>query len=417
MEIKQVPIGSLKPHPKNPRVHPDSAIEKLMRSISEFGWTNPILVSEDGYIMAGHARVKAAIKAGINEVPVIYLPLSGQKAEMYMLTDNGVQDEAEWDMPVLAELLEQFKTSNLDATLTAFDVGEIDKIINDLKPKQGLTDDDAIPEPTESICKRGELWQLGNHRLLCGDATLSGDVERLMGSEKADMVFTDPPYSSGGYQEAGKSGGSIGSRGSKTIMMDNLSTRGYRKLIEDTLNIHTETRILFMFTDWRMWIESFDIAERIGFRVRNMLVWDKINFGMGSPFRSQHELILFGLKSSEDALSPANKGNVFNIKRTEHKLHFTMKPVELITEVIGNVESNAIYDPFGGSGSTLIACEKLDRRCFMMEIDTSYTSVIIERWTAYTGKDAVREDGRKWSELKQEMMTASKNPIIINHTT
>ena len=161
MELKQVPIKSLKPHPKNPRIHPDSAIDKLTRSIKEFGWTNPVLVSEDGFIIAGHARLKAAEKAGIKEVPAIFLPLSGKQAELYMLVDNRLQDETDWDMPLLADILAGFEDSGLDATLAGFDKLEIGDIINRLKPKEGLTDDDAVPKPTESISERGDIWLLG----------------------------------------------------------------------------------------------------------------------------------------------------------------------------------------------------------------------------------------------------------------
>jgi len=194
MEIKTVKINELKPHPKNPRVHPDSAIDKLVRSIKEFGWTNPILVSADGYILAGHARLKAAEKAGIKEVPVIYLPLEGAKAEAYLIADNRLQDETDWDLPKLKDLLQELDTGEFDIELTGFDVDEIEDLMTQFYVPEEIVEDEVPEPPEEPITKPGDLWILGRHRLLCGDATKKEDVERLMDGKKADMVFTDPPY-------------------------------------------------------------------------------------------------------------------------------------------------------------------------------------------------------------------------------
>ena len=178
MEIKTLPISTLRPHPENPRVHPDSAIDKLVLSLNEYGFTNPILISEDNYILAGHARLKAAQRAGLKEVPCIILPLKGNKAKAYMIADNRLQEETDWDFSKLADLLTNLDTGEFNMEITGFDLSEIESLITG--EKAGLTPDDEIPEPKETVCKLGDLWTLGNHRLLCGDATKKENVERLM---------------------------------------------------------------------------------------------------------------------------------------------------------------------------------------------------------------------------------------------
>ena len=194
MEIKTVKINELKPHPKNPRVHPDSAIDKLVRSIKEYGWTNPVLVSADGYVLAGHARLKAAEKAGIEEVPVIYLPLEGAKADAYLIADNRLQDETDWDYEKLEDLLQELDAGDFDLELTGFDMEEIEDLMTQFHVPEEIIEDEVPEPPEEPITKSGDLWILGRHRLLCGDATKKEDVDRLMDGKKADSLITDPPY-------------------------------------------------------------------------------------------------------------------------------------------------------------------------------------------------------------------------------
>jgi DNA modification methylase len=216
-------------------------------------------------------------------------------------------------------------------------------------------------------------------------------IDMLMNGKKADMIFTDPPYSSGGFQEAGKASGSIGTRSQKRIANDNLSTRGYKNLINNVLSINRVDTI-FMFCDWRMWIENFDLCENNSYRVRNMIVWNKNRMGMGRPFRSQHELVIFG--SSENIkYKKCNQANVLTVERCRNELHETQKPIELLIKVLDNMEINIskrVYDPFLGSGTTLIACEKTNRKCSGMELDPHYCDVIVKRWEEFTGKKAKR---------------------------
>jgi DNA modification methylase len=390
MEIEIVKINKLKPHPKNPRIHPDSAIDKLVKSIKEYGWTNPVLVSKDGFVLAGHARLKAAKKAGLDEVPVIYLPLSGNKAEAYMIADNKLQDETDWDTLKLKDLLSELDTGEFDIGITGFDEDEIEDLMTQFyEPDEK---DDEVPEiPEEPITKLGDLYKLGEHRLLCGDATLIDDVERLMDGQKADMVFTDPPYginletnytlrnSKSEYNGLGIKYGTIGN---------------YSKVIGDDKE-YNPTHLFEMFNNvkemflWGADYYSDYLPDKVN---SSWYVWDK-RYGIeeikftASEFemcwsRKKHlrEIVRFRWFGAHGTESQ-------DIKR---RIHPTQKPVQLCEWFINKFseKDNLIIDLFGGSGSTLIACEKLNRKCYMMELDEHYCDVIVKRWEDYTGKKA-----------------------------
>lgn len=194
-----------------------------------------------------------------------------------------------------------------------------------------------------------------------------------------DVIATDPPYSSGGFQESGKSNGSVGTRGTETVQYDNLSTRGYRLLMREVLRWCNQADELFLFTDWRMWIEAFDAVEGAGWRVRNMLVWDKQQMGMGMPWRNQHELIVYGKRSPAE-IRDGKRGNVINCKRSGNKLHPTEKPTDLLAALLENTPPDAVVcDPFMGSGSTLHAAQGLGRRAIGIEIDERYCEIAVQR--------------------------------------
>ena len=382
MELKQVKIADLKVHPQNPRIHPDSAIDKLARSIKEFGWTNPVLISKDGFILAGHARVKAALKMGIKEVPTIQLDLTGDKAAAYLIADNKLQDETEWDYPVLKGLLESLNTGAFDIEITGFDDKEIEELMTQFHvPGEGLTDDDAIPEQVETICKTGDLWQLGSHRLLCGDSTKKEDVARLMGGEKADMVFTDPPYNIGyDYQS----------------WDDNIPN--YKQWCISWFNLLKAVS----FGNIVLTIGLMNI--KMWFEIENPLsigAWTKDNSHSGgkiSKFNKWEPLLFYGdykkLKRDSDVFDIYVNSGFLREKEEASTLeeHSCNKPVRLISEIVEHYSKlNSLWlDFFLGSGSTLIACEKLDRRCYGMELDPHYCDVIIKRWEDYTGKKAVK---------------------------
>lgn len=401
MKIKNTPIDDLRPYAHNPKTHPEAQIDKIARSIEEFGWTVPILIDADNSIIAGHGRLLAAHKLGLIEIPTICIDhLTEAQIRAYRIADNRLTESA-WDFEMLESEIAILQDMDFDIDLTGFDDIDLGEMFPTEPEPENFDAEAAMDDESVPLVQAGELWILGDHRLLCGDSTKRGDVGRLMDGEGADMVFTDPPYSSGGFQETGKRSGSIGARNNKKILSDTLSTRGYKKLIAEVLENVQCSITIFIFCDWKMWIENFDIIERAGYVVRNMLVWDKKTMGMGMPFRNQHELIIFGSKQG-GKIGNGNTPNVLSIGRELKNGHPNQKPVELIQTIITQIDvDSCVYDPFGGSGSTLIACEQLKRRCYMMELDPHYCGVILDRWANYTKEDPIREDGMMWSELKE----------------
>lgn len=413
MEIKTVKINELKPHPKNPRVHPDSAIDKLVRSIKEYGWTNPVLVSADGYVLAGHARLKAAEKAGIEEVPVIYLPLEGAKAEAYLIADNRLQDETDWDLPKLKDLLQELDTGEFDLELTGFDMGEIEDLMTQFHVPEEIIEDEVPEPPEEPITKPGDLWILGQHRLLCGDATVAEDVERLMDGKKADMVFTDPPYNIGyDYWD----------------YLDNKEAGEYKKWCEQWFGILVKYSPVILITigQWnmKMW---FDIEKPLGiiaWIARNKTSGSKISlFSVWEPilvyakkikkFKRNKADVVEGLlvRDEEEFVRDVNEAieyvknncdlvEINNKRQTDVELHKCPKQVRLLKELLLRYSSRhaLILDVFGGSGTTLIAAEQLNRICYMMEIDPVYCDVIVQRYINLKGHDGdvyLERDGNK----------------------
>ena len=365
MQVKTVKISELKPHPKNPRVHPDSAIEKLERSIKEFGWTNPILVSADGYILAGHARLKAAEKAGIEEVPVIYLPLEGAKAEAYLIADNRLQDETDWDYEKLKDLLQELDTGELDLELTGFDKGEIEDLIAQLHVPEEIVEDEVPEPPEEPITKPGDLWILGRHRLLCGDATSPDDVARLMNGKKAGMVFTDPPYDLDISYAAN--------------LFNNYKGHCF---VMNTINRIVDLIILNRKEFSRLFVVDF----RIPHLVSNSAPMDRVDFI--AEFKNSKSKFV-NLKDGFSTLIECAK--VHSNKAKGNFGHAQAKRVELPAQFIEHYsrKGEIVLDLFGGSGSTLIACEQLNRTCYMMEIEPNYCDVIVKRLENFTGQKAV----------------------------
>jgi len=373
MEIKTVKINELKPHPKNPRVHPDSAIDKLVRSIKEYGWTNPVLVSADGYVLAGHARLKAAEKAGIEEVPVIYLPLEGAKAEAYLIADNRLQDETDWDLPKLKDLLQELDTGEFDLELTGFDMGEIEDLMTQFYVPEEIIEDEVPEPPEEPITKPGDLWILGRHRLLCGDATK--DYNILIDNKDIKLLFTDPPY---GVSVVG-SNGSIG-KGC-------LAKEGtYRPVIGDDTYFNP-TYLLNIGEKQIIWGANY-FHDKLPLGTR-WLVWDKERPD-GTTF-SDCELAWTSIEGVAVKKYKCTWNGMIREGESEKRVHPTQKPLKLCCEIIKDYtdENDIVLDLFGGSGSTLIACEQLNRTCYMMEIDSVYCDVIVKRWENLTGQKAV----------------------------
>ena len=391
MEIRKMPIDKLDPAYYNPRkdLKPgDPEYEKLKKSIQEFDLVEPLVWNErTSRLIGGHQRLKVLQELGYTEVEVSVVDLPEDKEKALNVALNKISGD--WDYPKLKDILQELDTGEFDLELTGFDMDEIEELIAQLHVPEEIIEDEVPDPPEEPITKPGDLWILGRHRLLCGDSTDRETVEKLMNGAELEIVYTDPPYSSGGYQESGKTSGSIGARGGKKIENDNLSTRGYISLMDRVLALSRKAHTIFIFCDWKMWATNQDIAEAKGYRVRNMIVWDKCHMGMGMPFRNQHELCLFGSKLA-GKIGDGKTPNVISVPRDRESKHATSKPVELIKPMLNQIEGNTVYDPFGGSGSTLIACEQLNRTCYMMELDPVYCDVIVRRWENFTGQKAER---------------------------
>lgn len=396
---KIVPISELKPNPLNPNKHPQEQIQALGRIIREGGWRKPITVStRSGMITAGHGRLMAAQLEELKEAPVDYQDYASEAAEFADLTaDNRIAELAETDTKLLADIFQHIDTGEIPFELSGYTEQEYEKIATALSEAvhTELEDPDAvIAPPEEPVTKRGDIWILGGrHRVMCGDSTSDKDKAALMDGNSPQILLTDPPYCSGGYQEAGKSTGSIGTdrkNGNPSIVNDTLSTRGYQALMRNALENITPL-VAYIFTDWRMWINLFDVTEAAGFGVRNMLVWNKKTPGMGMGWRTQHELIMYGQRTKAKWDNHKGYGNVIEISRSGNELHPTQKPVELIELLLDNTEwLEGVYDPFAGSGTTLIAAESKGQQAFCMELTPGYTDTIVKRWIRATGSQNVK---------------------------
>ena len=392
-----VEVEKLVPNPKNPNKHPEEQIALLGRIIKATGWRQPITVSNrSGFIVKGHGRLLAALGAGLTAVPVDYQEYTSE-AEEYadLVADNRLAELSEIDNAMLADVFQEIDLSDIPAELTGYTADEISDITDALmesvsEPQEA---DDEIPEPPrELVTRTGDIWILGRHRVMCGDCTSKENRTLLFNGAEPQILLTDPPYCSGGFQEAGRSAGSIGSKAKDkwggaypTVANDTLSTRGYQALIKNILT-EISCQITYIFTDWRMWVYLFDLVEGCGYGVKNMLVWDKKTAGMGMGWRAQHELICFGSKAKLSNFDMTKSySNVLTCTRSGNPLHPTQKPVELIGMILDNTDwAEGVFDPFGGSGTTLIACENYKQSCYTMELEPKYVDCIVQRYMLAT---------------------------------
>ena len=386
--IEMLPIEGLVPYANNSRTHSDEQVAQVAASIKEFGFTNPVLVDKDNMIIAGHGRMKAAMRLGLTEVPCIRLDhLNDFQKKAYIIADNKLALNAGWDDELLRLELGQLNDDGFDLSLTGFDDDELSKL---LIPEQidGLTDEDDVPEvPDEPVTVEGDVWVLGNHRLMCGDSTSIDAVERLMDGQKADMVFTDPPYNID-YQ-------GVSDKRDK-IANDKMADNDFVQFLKDSI-MGCET--MYVCCSWQYAHLFRSALEGIARSPKAMIVWDKVNPAQHlDKYFKQHEIIwYYGDFGGHKTL----RGDIWQMKRQRNTVHPTMKPVELIDmAMVDQPNKKNVYDGFGGSGSTLISCEKNHRDCYMMELDPKYCDVIIKRWQDFTGKEAVHEDGRKFNDLK-----------------
>jgi DNA modification methylase len=414
LQISYKPTENLIPYANNSRTHSDDQINQVASSIKEFGFTNPVLIDEQGGIIAGHGRVMAAKKLGLAEVPTITLEgLTKAQVKAYVIADNQLALNSGWDVDTLKLEIETLQELDFDIDLLGFDDDFLSGLLDE-EPSEGLTDDDAVPDlPDDPITVLGDVWQLGSHRLMCGDSTSIDSVEKLMDGHKADMVFTDPPYgmSYGGGRAKGEDqkfknrSGGIKSHG--MILGDDKRGDDLIQLIRDALLSAVTTSksgsATYVCFPWRTYSEFEAAMQECGLQASACIVWDKKSIGLGNAnYRPQHEFIFyckggswFGDKAQSD---------VWYMSRgaTGQYVHPTQKPVELIEKALNNStkSGDSVLDVFGGSGSTLIAAEKTGRESRLMELDEKYCDVIIKRWQDFTGKEAVLESsGDKFNDM------------------
>ena len=380
MQIKTVAVQQLIPYVKNSRTHSDAQVAQIAASIKEFGWTNPILVDGENGIIAGHGRLMAARKLGHTEVPVIELAhMTDSQKKAYVIADNQLAMNAGWDTSLLSLELADLKDQGFNLDILGFDPKELDKL---LEPEQvdGLTDEDAVPDvPVEPKTKLGDIYQLGNHRLMCGDSTSIDAVERLMDGQKADMVFTDPPY---GVDYKG---------------INNDDRGGLEELLRGSFGNYFATSksgaACYVFHSDKC-ADIFHQVFREFFHFSSMIIWAKNSLTLSrTDYQSQHEPCLYGwMKNGSHSFYGDRKQiSVWKFDKERVEGHTTPKPVSLIERALQNSSKggDVVSDLFGGSGSTMIACEKLGRQARMMELDPKYCDVIVKRWEDFTGKKAV----------------------------
>lgn len=412
-----VDVAKLVPNPKNPNQHPDSQIQLLGRIIRQTGWRQPITVSKrSGFIVKGHGRLAAALLEGVKEAPVDYQNYTTE-AEEYadLVADNRIAELAETDSKLLADILADIDTGEIPVELTGYTEDEVANLVTALSEAihNDLTEPDEIPdtpEPDQIITQKGDLWILGRHRVVCGSSTNAADMALLLDGAHPEILLTDPPYCSGGFQESGRSTGSIGTKRhdkngkeiAVTIANDTLSTRGYQSLMREVLQ-NFDGLVAYIFTDWRMWVYLFDIVESAGLGVKNMIVWNKKSPGMGMGWRAQHELVMFAHRTKPNWDNHKGYGNVLEATRSGNELHPTQKPVEILEKLLDNTQwAEGVLDTFGGSGTTLIAAESAGVPSYVMEMEPGFVDVIVRRYIKTTGKTTGIRLFRKGKELARE---------------
>lgn len=388
MKIEIVNIESIQPYINNPRKLKDSAIDKVAKSIKEFGFRQPIVVDANRIIVVGHTRYRASKKLGLKEVPITIADnLTQEQINAYRIADNRTNEEAEWDIDLLKTEIKELELADFNLDLTGFDEDQLNDFL--FEEQEGLTDEDEVPEtPEEPITKLGDIWKLGNHRLMCGNSVDYEDVHKLMNNKIADLVNTDPPYGVN-YQS------NMRTKSEKFDVIKNDD-----KILDITPMIDKFSKgWVFIWTTWKVIDKWLDNTKSFGFPT-NMVVWHKGGGGIGDlkkTFSTDYEMALVFNRGAE--LCGKRIGSVWKLqkdKAIKYK-HPTQKPVELSVEAIDKTTNpkSIVMDLFLGSGSSLIACEKMDRICYGMELDPKYCDVIVKRWEQFTGKKAELENGQK----------------------
>ncbi len=404
--IEHRSVASLVPYANNARTHSDEQVTQIARSIEEFGFVNPVLVGSDDVIVAGHGRLMAARQLGMETVPVIVLGhLTETQRRALVIADNQITANSGWDEDLLKQELAELDALDFDLDLMGFSDEELEGLLL-LDEPEGQTDDDEIPEPEEHpVSQAGDLWVLGDHRVLCGSATEQTDVETLMAGQLADMVFTDPPYNVD-YANPEKNGKA---KKDRRIKNDNLGSEFYTFLLAAMSNLLGVCKGAICICMSSSELDTLQKSFReAGGKWSTFIIWAKNTFTLGrSDYQRQYEPILYGWKEGSEHFwcGARDQGDVwyFN-KPVKNDLHPTMKPVELVERAIRNSSKtrDIVLDLFGGSGSTLIACEKSHRSARLMELDPKYVDVIVRRWEEYSGKEAYLESNQLTFEQNRD---------------
>jgi DNA modification methylase len=417
IQLVEREIAALRPYPRNARTHSRKQIKQIAASIERFGFTNPVLISDEGEIVAGHGRVEAAKLLGIKTVPTLALShLSEAERRAYVLADNKLALTAGWDKEILAIELQGLVDLDFDVELTGFSLAEIDFVLDEAgeaDPSGTDAAEDLVSEAAgQPVNRAGDLWILGRHLVLCGDTRNTADMDRLMDGQRADLVFTDPPYNvaidgnvcglgSVKHREFAFASGEMSKSQFTAFLTGTLANIG---------RVMRDGAIAFVCMDWRHMGEALAAGEQAFAELKNVVVWNKTNGGMGAFYRSKHELIFvfkqgtaehtnsFGLGETgryrTNVWDYAGISSIGSGRSEELAMHPTVKPVALIADAIRDCSRRGeiVLDGFGGSGSTLIAAEKTGRSARLIEYDPIYCDTIIRRWEKYTGKRAELEE-------------------------
>jgi DNA modification methylase len=422
--ISMASVRKLRPNKRNARTHSRKQIAQIAESIRRFGWTYPILVDENWNVLAGHGRLEAAQHLGLREVPIIVIAgLSEAEKRALALADNKIAANAGWDRKLLAaelgELAALLPECNLSIDITGFEASEVDALMGDLvDPEQDPADE--LPAIVNTpVSRSGDLWQLNEHRLLCGDATAAPDMRRLMERNRAAMVFTDPPYNLRIPSIQGR--GRI-KHGNFEQASGEMSSDQFTRFLRTSLGLAAKHSVSgsihYIFIDWRHIGELLAAGSEVYSNLKNIVVWRKTNAGQGSFYKSQHELICV-YKSGDAAhvnnfelgQHGRNRSNVwtyagvntFRAGRLEDlSSHPTVKPVALVADAMRDCSrrGDIVLDPFIGSGTTILAAERVGRRGYGLELNPLYVDAVVRRWQVYTGRDAVQKStGWPFDEL------------------
>ena len=427
LNVEYVDIDAIKPFDRNPRTHTREQVQQIAASMMKFGWVNPILVDENYEIIAGHGRVLAGKELGYDKVPVAQLcHLTKQEKLALLVADNRITENAGWDDEKLHEVLQELHDDKFDLSVLGFSNKELEKLKAEFESEQEVAEhEDDVPEATDAVVsKQGDVWILGEHVLLCGDALIKENLEKLMDGERATMTFTDPPYN---VAYVGSFTDKQMNR-DRSIKNDNLGREYHEFLVAAMANILEYTKgsvyVCMSSAELHTLYSAFKAA---GGRWEAYIVWVKNGFSLTrsryqhqnewilfgdseeEPYKEQHEEVFVGRKNGGGEIpwyGGRNQSNVWNFDRPiKNDLHPTMKPVALVERAINNSSKvmDIVLDTFGGSGSTLIAAEKTQRRCRMIELDEKYVDTIVRRWEEFTGQAAThKETGKTFAEIAKE---------------